>query len=307
MKRFKKVLLTLMAPLMAVILSACGTAQSTQSSQSSQSGASDDKLSVVVSINQWSSMAEEIGGPEVTVETILANQTVGAHDFEPQPADVAKISRAQIVVTNGAEYDAWASKAAANTDAKVVDAAGAAGFKEGANPHAWFSQKARVAAAKEYLAQLKALMPAKAADFDSQFAKWEKNEEALESAITQARGTTDGVKYAATESVAQYVADDLGMVDATPKGYAQATANESEPAPGDIKTFQSLLESGEVKLLFVNAQESNATTEMIVESAKDANVPIVELTESMPKEYTSLTDWVQALVKEITEALAAKE
>ena len=58
MKRFKKVLLTLMAPLMAVILSACGTAQSTQSSQSSQSGASDDKLSVVVSINQWSSMAE---------------------------------------------------------------------------------------------------------------------------------------------------------------------------------------------------------------------------------------------------------
>lgn len=301
MKRFKKALLTLMTPLLAVVLAACGTAQPSQA----ETGAG--KLSVVVSINQWTSMAEEIGGSEVKVETILANQTVGAHDFEPQPADVAKISRAHIVVTNGAEYDAWASKAAANTDATVVDAAKAAGFAEGANPHAWFSHKAREAAAKEYLAQLKALRPAKAADFDAQFTAWEKNEETLESAITHARETTDGVKYAAIESVAQYLADDITMVDVTPKGYAQATANESEPAPGDIKTFQTLLKSGDIKLLFVNAQESNATTEMIVTAAKDAKVPIVELTESMPKKYASLTDWMQDLVKEITEALAVKE
>ena len=108
--------------------------------------------------------------------------------------------------------------------------------------------------------------------------------------------------YAATESVAWYLADDLGMKDATPTGYAQASANESEPTPSDIKAFQDALKGGSIKMLVFNTQEANSTTDQITGAAKSANVSIVELTEQMPKEYTNLLDWMSALVDQFAKA-----
>ena len=50
------------------------------------------------------------------------------------------------------------------------------------------------------------------------------------------------------------------MTDATPKGYAQASANESEPTPADIKDFQDTLKAGFIKMFVFNSQEANSTT-----------------------------------------------
>ena len=113
---------------------------------------------------------------------------------------------------------------------------------------------------------------------------------------------TEGLPYAATESVAWYLADDLKMTDATPKGYAQASANESEPTPADIKDFQDTLKAGFIKMFVFNSQEANSTTDQITGAAKDANVPIVELAEQMPKQYTNLLDWMSALVDQFAAA-----
>ena len=124
----------------------------------------------------------------------------------------------------------------------------------------------------------------------------------LESKIKDASAKTKDVPYAATESVAWYLADDLGMKDATPTGYAQASANESEPTPSDIKAFQDALKGGSIKMLVFNTQEANSTTDQITGAAKSANVPIVELTEQMPKEYTNLLDWMSALVDQFAKA-----
>ena len=117
-----------------------------------------------------------------------------------------------------------------------------------------------------------------------------------DAAIAEAKQRLDGKKYAATESVAAYLADDLGLTDATPAGYAQAVANESEPASGDVTAFSKLLQAGSVALLVVNTQESNATTKQLTTAAGQGDVQVVELTEQMPKHYSTLTDWMTALV-----------
>ena len=96
--------------------------------------------------------------------------------------------------------------------------------------------------------------------------------------------------------MAAYLADDLGLTDATPAGYAQAVANESEPASRDVATFSKQLQAGSVALLVVNTQESNATTKQLTAAAGQGNVRVVELTEQMPKQYSTLTDWMTALV-----------
>lgn len=280
-------------------MAACGSSSDSQSSSNVQSG----KVEVVVSINQWESLASQIGGDKAEVTSILSNQNVDAHDFEPQPSDIAKISKAQIVLANGADYDAWATKAAGNSSAAVIDVAETSGAGEGANPHLWFSSEARSAAAKEYLTQLKKADATDSDYFDTQYEKWEKSEDGLKQSIAEAKKVTEGRTYAATESVAYYLAEDLGLKDVTPTGYMQAVTNESEPAPGDLKTFQEMLTSKSASLLLVNTQEQSSTTDLITKAAQKGSVPVVELTESMPSDYSNLTDWVKALVTNIQEKM----
>ena len=70
-----------------------------------------------------------------------------AHDFEPKTADVAALQKAQVVVSNGAGYDAWATKNLTKGTVSV-SAAQMVGAMEGDNPHLWFSNDARNAMAQ---------------------------------------------------------------------------------------------------------------------------------------------------------------
>lgn len=273
-------------------MGACGSRESAGTASSNASGT----LNVVASINQWGSVAGEIGGSRVKVNSIINSTAVEAHDYEPTSADIAAMAKADVIIVNGAGYDSWATKAASSTKAQVVNAAERGGRHDGDNPHVWFSAAVRTAAAKAIAAAYRHSDAAHAEEYNKQLKAWQDKEKTLESAIAEAKQRLDGKKYAATESVAAYLADDLGLTDATPAGYAQAVANESEPASGDVTAFSKLLQAGSVALLVVNTQESNATTKQLTTAAGQGDVQVVELTEQMPKQYSTLTDWMTALV-----------
>lgn len=117
--------------------------------------------------------------------------------------------------------------------------------------------------------------PTGKADFDKLNQQWRSKEDEVARKITETKRKADGEAYAATESVAEYLAGDLGLKDATPTGYMRATANESEPTPTDIKQFTDMLEAGKVGLLVVNIQEETELTGKIVTAANQSNIPIV--------------------------------
>lgn len=273
-------------------MGACGSRESAGTASSNASGT----LNVVASINQWGSVASEIGGSRVKVTSIINSTAVEAHDYEPTSADIAAISKADVIIVNGAGYDSWATKAASSTKAQVVNAAESGGKHDGDNPHVWFSAAVRTAAAKAIATAYQHSDAVHAEEYTKQLKAWQDKDKTLESAIAETKQRLDGKKYAATESVAAYLADDLGLTDATPAGYAQAVANESEPASGDVTAFSKLLQAGSVALLVVNTQESNATTKQLTTAAGQGGVRVVELTEQMPKQYSTLTDWMTALV-----------
>lgn len=305
----KRALAGIAAATVLLTVAACGSAgigsgTATGAAKSGDTTDASSTIAVVASINQWGSVAKDLGGEHVTVTNIMTKTNVEAHDYEPTAKDVAKFGSAQVAIVNGADYDPWASKAAEPTKATMVDAAETAGIKEGDNPHVWFSAKARTAAADAITAAYQQADPVHKADYAKLNQDWHAKEDQLEAKIKNASAKTKDLPYAATESVAWYLADDLGMTDATPQGYAQASANESEPTPADIKDFQDALKAGDAKLLVLNTQESNSTTEQITDAAKQADVPVVKLTEQMPAEYGDLLDWMGALVDQF--ATAAK-
>lgn len=284
---------------MLVAVAACGTSKDNKTA----GGEGGGTIEVVASINQWGSVAKDLGGSHVDVTNIMTKTNVEAHDYEPTSQDVAKFGTAKVAVVNGADYDPWASKAASATKATLVTAAETAGIKEGDNPHVWFSAKVRSNTADAITAAYQKADPSHKDDYAKLNKEWHAKEDQLESKIKETSAKTEGLPYAATESVAWYLADDLKMTDATPKGYAQASANESEPTPADIKDFQDTLKAGFIKMFVFNSQEANSTIDQITGAAKDANVPIVELAEQMPKQYTNLLDWMSALVDQFAAAV----
>ena len=298
MSKAKRVLALVVASAALFSVAACGSESSAKSD-----AAASGKIEVVASINQWGSVAADLGGDHVEVTNIMTKTNVEAHDYEPTAQDIAKFGSAKVAVVNGADYDPWASKAAESTKAALIDASASAGIKEGDNPHVWFSAKVRSSTADAITAAYQKADPDHKDDYAEFNKQWHEKEDTLESKIKETSAKTAGLPYAATESVAWYLADDLGMTDATPTGYAQASANESEPTPSDIKAFQDALKDGKsIRMLVFNSQEANSTTDQITSAAKEANVPIVELTEQMPAEYSDLLDWMSALVDQFANA-----
>ena len=280
MSNAKRALAIAAAAATLLSMAACGSSNAASGKSDSSGAASSGKIEVVASINQWGSVAEDLGGSNVEVTNIMTKTNVEAHDYDP-----------------------WATKAAQPTKATLVTAAETAGIKEGDNPHVWFSAKVRSNTADAITAAYQKADPSHKDDYAKLNKEWHAKEDQLESKIKETSAKTEGLPYAATESVAWYLADDLKMTDATPKGYAQASANESEPTPADIKDFQDTLKAGFIKMFVFNSQEANSTIDQITGAAKDANVPIVELAEQMPKQYTNLLDWMSALVDQFAAAV----
>lgn len=281
---------------MLASVAACGSGQST----SEKNGT----IEVAASVNQWGTVAKALGGDNVNVTSIINSTNVDAHDYEPTTSDIAKLQKAQVIIVNGAGYDAWAVKAAQTANATIVNAAEVGGVNDGENPHVWFSADVRKAVAQAITEAYEQADAAKKNDFDKMNDRWTAEENNVESKIAEVKQKTDGLTYAATESVASYLAEDMGLTDATPSGYARATANESEPTPTDIKQFTDALKAGEIKLLVVNTQEESELTDKITDAAKSVEVPMVELTEQMPEQYDSLTAWMEGLVDAFSQAIA---
>lgn len=63
-------------------------------------------LQVVASFSVLGDMAKEIGGKHVNVVTIVG-PNADAHSFEPTPQSVQALTNAQVLISNGLEFEAW--------------------------------------------------------------------------------------------------------------------------------------------------------------------------------------------------------
>ena len=105
-------------------------------------------------------------------------------------------------------------QAAEQSKAIVIDAANEGGKKTGDNPHVWFSSDVRVKTADAITAAYEKIMPEHKAQFQALNEKWQAAEDKLEEQLATVAQADDAMPYAATESVGEYLADDMGLKDA---------------------------------------------------------------------------------------------
>ena len=294
----------------ALGLSACSSRDGGKTAESSTTAAASGgcpttPVNVVVSVDQWGDIVRDLGGDCAEVTTVLASSSVDPHDFEPSPADAATFAKAQLVVVNGADYDPWASKFAATSAPKatVVDAGVVTKTAAGANPHLWYSPSAVVAVADAVTAELAKLAPAAKGYFADQRAAFGTSLEPYNEALAAIKAGATGKTYAATESVFDYTAEDVGLVNATPAGYKTASANDSDPSPADLQAFNRALADRKIDVLIYNTQTEGSVPEQIRTAAEAAGVPVVEVTETVPPGMTSFETWQVAQLTALAKAL----
>ena len=263
-------------------------------------------IRVVASVNQWGLLAQQLGGTQVQVTSILRNTNVDAHDFSPTSSDISTVTNAQVLVVNGAGYDSWATKPSTKA-LSTVNAASTIGAEAGDNPHLWFSSDVRAKVAQSIRDAYISALPSQKDYFTKLYDQWKAKEESLKKVIARFAKKYSGKPYAATESVAYYLMADLGLKDMTPKGYSTAMQNESEPSATDLQSFQTLIEQHRGRLVISNPQEGSDAVNMVLGTAGRADVPVVEVTEQVPDKYKTLDEWITALTGDFTKAMESSE
>lgn len=262
------------------------------------------QINVVASTNVWGSIAQEIGGKDVQVTSILSDPSTDPHLFETNADTVSKVSSAQLVITNGLGYDAFMDPItdfAAKSHRKLV-VAQVYGADWGNNPHIWYRLPRINDVATAIQNELITLDPTHADTYRANTQAFKLSFKPAMQKLKQIKLLHAGTGVAYTERVPEYLLSDAGLINKTPTGFAAAVESGSEPSPQQVQEFKELLKSGQVKVLFYNQQSVNSVTQQIKDSAQAAGVKVVAVTETVPPGMTFVS-WQLSQLNAIMEAL----
>ena len=282
-----------------VALSGCGLTSTPQ--------ASSGKVEVVAAENFWGSIAAQVGGDKVDVTSIIAKPAIDPHDYDPTANDARLIAGAAYVIVNGAGYDAWASKlAAANpvSGRRLLDVSLMAGVQDGGNPHMWYSPDIVGQVIERITADLKHLDAGDAAYFDQQGADYRTSGlKDYHDTIAAIKQRYPGTPVGASESIFAYMAPAVGLDLITPPGYMKAISEGADPSAADKATVDGQVTSGQVKAFVFNSQNSTPDVESVVDKARAARIPVVQITETLSPAGTTFQDWQASQLKALLAAL----
>ncbi|MDZ8173036.1 metal ABC transporter solute-binding protein, Zn/Mn family [Microbacterium xanthum] len=174
---------------------------------------------------------------------------------------------------------------------------------EGFNEHVWYDPHTIEHVAEAIADELSELDPDQAETFEANLAEFTEGVEAIEADLDAVASTHEGDEIFVTEPVPLYLSSAAGLVNVAPDAFTEAVEEGQDVAPATLLESITLLESGDVRLVIVNAQTGGAETTQIIEEADALGIPVIEFAETLPEGETYVS-WMQANVAAMADALA---
>jgi zinc/manganese transport system substrate-binding protein len=259
---------------------------------------------VVAAENFWGSIAEQVGGKDVSVSAIITNPAADPHDYEPTPADARAMAGADLVIVNGVGYDAWATTLlAASPGPTVLNVGHLVGAKDGDNPHLWYNPahvQTFIAALTRDLEKL---------DPTGDFARSRQQYDAVGlrqygELIADIRRRYAGTEVGASESIFAMLAPALGLRLVTPPGFLRAISEGTDVSAADKTTIDRQIASGEIKIYVYNSQNATPDVQAQLSACRARHIPIASITETMAPASSTYQQWQSAQLEGIEHALA---
>ena len=210
-------------------------------------------LRVVASFSILADMVREVGGDAVEVSS-LVGANADAHVYEPSPADVQRLARAELVIVNGLRFEGWIERlvqASGYRGAVVVATQGIAPrlLAGQPDPHAWQS----LVQARRYVENIGAALvkaqPARALVFEHRSADYLARIDALNVSTLQRLGqiAVADRRVVTSHDAFGYFAEAYGVTFIAAQGWTTG----SEASAADVARIVRQLKGERVRALFV--------------------------------------------------------
>ncbi|MFH8901333.1 metal ABC transporter solute-binding protein, Zn/Mn family [Streptomyces coeruleorubidus] len=268
------------------------------------------KVPVVASTNVYGDIVRSIGADKVDVTSVISDPDQDPHSYEADTQNQLALSKAKVVVENGGGYDDFVDrmlKSGHNDSAQVINAVRVSGKtapKGGElNEHVWYDFPAVARVADRISAALAKADPADAAAFRKNATAFKAELTPLEAKEARIKKEHGGEAVAITEPVPLYMTEASGLVNRTPAAFSEAIEEGDDVSPRVLQESLALFGGRKVEVLVYNEQTSGPQTEKSEAAAKAAGIPVVPVTETLPKGEDYL-GWMTANVDALASALA---
>jgi zinc/manganese transport system substrate-binding protein len=274
------VMRTVIVLAVTLLLSACG----------SSTGAKG-KLDVVAAENTYGDIASQIGGPHVSVTSILTSPSADPHLFEPGTSTGLAVADAKVVLQNGLGYDAFMTRledAAPDKSRIVVTMADVLGVhRNTANPHLWYDVPRLDRIATATADAFTRADPSHAVAYRRGLHRFERSLAPLRSEVATIRARFHGVPVAYTEPVPGYLVAAAGLRNLAPDSFTRPLEEGVEPSVSAVAAMSRLVApQHRIRVLLYNAQAVSPITAQLRAAAQKAGIPVVPVTETLPPHLT---------------------
>lgn len=267
------------------------------------------KIVAVGAESEYANVIGQVGGKYVQASAIMSNPNTDPHSFEASIAVARQVGSAQLVVQNGAGYDAFMStieSAAPNRDRAVIDVQQLLKLPDStANPHLWYDPATMPKVAAAVAGALTAIQPSHAGYFAANAAALTASLRPLNAAVESFAAAYRGTPVATTEPVADYLLTALGADNLTPWTFQADVMNGVDPSPQNVAVQRALFTAHKVKVFLYNRQVTDALTESFITLAEQNHIPVVGVYETMPTPGYDYQTWMRAEVQDLRKAVAA--
>ena len=291
--------------LISYLLGACSASAAGPQPAQSVSPALSPTIAVVAAENFYGDIVRQLGAGRVTVVSILSDPNVDPHEYESSVQNAVAVTRAQLVVENGSGYDAWMDKllsASPNAQRIVLVAADIADHKLSDNPHFWYSLDNIQTIAQSMTTALEKLDGSHSIDYQAALARFRSSLAPIQQKIIDLKSKYAGTPVGLTETIFLYQTGPIGLSVLTPFEFQKAVAEGNDPPANAVLVANDQITSHAIKVLIYNVQTVTPLTSNLQEQARQHNIPIVPVSETMPagKTYQS---WMQDQLIELEKAL----
>lgn len=276
----KRLLAGISVALLAIFAVACGS-----NGAAKQSSSNGSKIQVVASLDFYGEVAKAVGGNKVSVQSIINNPAVDPHDYEPTTKVGKSVASADLVVASGNGYDGWMDKVVKSADKsknylRVAD--DLMNKKEGDNEHIWYDPRTMPKLANTLADKFAKKDPADKATFKANAKKYIASLDDLNTLINKLKSKVNGQLVDVSEPVFGYALDYLGY-KVNDDHFSKSTEDGTDYSAKDIHGIETDIKEKKIAFFVNNIQASSKTVNQLVKLAEQNNVPVLKVTETLPK------------------------
>lgn len=291
----KKVFLIILA--LSLLVLGCG----------GEKQAAQGKLQVAASFYPMAEFVRNVGGDRAEVFALVPDGAE-AHDWEPSPADLARLGKAQVFVYNGL-VEPWAQQAlTALSERKILAVQSGLGLYERngkQDPHVWISPKKAITQVERIAATLCEADEKNAKYYQDNSAKYVEQLKALDAQLTNLAKNAPRKVFVTAHAAFGHLADDYGLKQLAVNGLSP----HAEPTPADLQRLIKVVKEENVRYVFFETLTDPKLAQLLADEtgAQVATLdPLEGLSEEGRKKNMDYLQIMQQNIHNLQIALNAK-